>query len=243
MRFLLFIVLVSALHGVEIEVKPSLDVNVTKQELKLLEEIYADHGVKSLNIPKVRKYVSENRVLSEAYLKKHTLSPKLLLNIQHKIENILAKEMLEEIENEVFIDDTIAKSFYETHKQEYTTQPTYSYTHYLFSTYKEAVDFYNTYVSNVEGIKMLKEITTQPIVDIPENLTYYAVKHKSNHKNLPKLLSPQFIENQYSVILITKRVEAKVLPFNKVGNKIKHQLFDANFEKLRNKVLAGDNSL
>ncbi len=242
MRYsLILLSLFASLNAIELDIKPESNVTASEKEVKMTEDIYISEGMKT-NHDKLATFISNNRALANAYLKKHEpLDYAYITSLKHKVENIIAQDMVKEIQENVKLEDNedILKSYYLEHRSEHMQKEAYDYHFIDFNTFEEALAFYQANKADAsDTLTQAKEVnaTTTFFEKVPFNKSYYSVEKLRDKDKLPQLLAPQFIET-YTVILITKFTPAKPIPFKVMKQGIANYLYKKTFDETRDKVI------
>ena len=242
MRYIIFLlyIAVTLASGVEVNLKQDANVSVLSEEIEVVKKAY--EGTKShLKIPRLKAYLSDNRILSNLYMQKYpAFNEEQEIKLKHMTEKYLAEKFIMEYQEENYQSDDIAKSYYILNQDDYMGPKRYDYTYFIFESFDEALQFYNAKKNDTDYLEKFSvtenNASVIPFVKQPEYSTYYTVVDAVKHSELPLLLPPQQIK-KYEVILVRNVHEQQPIPYENVKKEIKDKLFQEALNKIRNEFM------
>ena len=241
MKYLLStLIIASSLQAIELTLTPDTNASATKKEVDMVVAEYASYNQR-VNATKIKRYIEDNRALSNAYLKKHTPLPYAYKKtLQHRVEKMIADEMIKEIKESIPYDkEEVLYSYYLAHKAKRFMEPEHvTYQFIEFSSFDEATKAYNKLKDQPKSVeKYIKDNNLSvKTFERPLPSAYYMVRELIEKKDLPQLLVPQYLDT-YSLIYIQKVEPPKAKPYESVKKQIEDTLFKLKFKDLRQKAI------
>ncbi len=246
-KFFLLFLCIPFLFGVELQLKPNKDMNVSTQDVEALKQYVLRVLHFHLSDKGARDIALDNRLLANEYLKKHNeLSPFDKKYLQICVERYLADKMVQEYQNSIPVDEKVLLSYYLDHKEKYKKEPKIDEVLFWFDDAKKAIEFYlQVQGKNFEEAKKLAAKYGGRVEDRggEKELSQFSQKVQEFIKKNPHpfyamppiILSPTVA----SVLYIKSYKEGEGYePFEKVKNKIRQEILEKAFAKMRKELLA-----
>ena len=232
MRLALFTLLTTfSLYGVEVNVMPDSNLSISQAEMAVVKKAYVGTQM-VVNDEKLRLYLSDNRKLSDLYIKNVGLKGDEAITFRHTVERILAKKMIEKIQDETELTEDVIKSYYIAHKDEFKSEDRFDYYYLVFDDFRSAAEFYLEHNSSVEAILDIakkEKITVVPFKGVPKSRAPFHLVQAFYKEVKPIILPPQH-GRKYEIIYGVTKHAPEALPYQQVRSKIHDKLFDEAYK-------------
>ena len=220
-----------SLYGVEVTITPDSDTTISQAEMDVVKKAYI--GTKmTVHDDKLKVYLSDNRKLSDIYLKEVGLSDDEKISLRHMVERTLAKKMIEKIQDETELTEDVIKSYYIAHKDEYKGEERFDYYYLIFDDYKSAVDFYFKHEKDADKMMDIikkENITVMPFKKMPKSQAPFNLLEAFSKEVKPVILPPLHMR-KYEIVYGIKKYAPEVLPYTQVRHQIRKKLFDEAYQ-------------
>lgn len=237
-RLFIALIIASFSWAVELQVSPSKDINATDMEIGLItSKVYKEKHIK-LTQEAAKKYLQENKVLSNAYLKEYKDMPHPYKQAKEiEIEEKLADEYIKKHQEKIKLDKETLLSYYVAHKKEFLKPKTYTFYPIEFTAYEEAVEFYNKNRNNPDAIKKYIEEKKVRSLSVPEKKINFMVKNLFVDKKPNTLLPPVYMGNKFILFYIEDVSPEKQMSFEEAKPQIRKKLLEKVYARTRKKLL------
>ncbi len=235
-----FILLLSSLYAIEIDISLSNSTDVDAVDVERFKVMLQKRNM-GISDEGAKNAIKENRILANAYMKEYGIPDLLKIEMQiileEKLRNMLVRKEKEKIE----INNDVLLSYYKNHKDEFYKSEEITFNVYNFKNYEDAHSFYNKNRNNYTEIDSY--VKDNNITKISETM----LKSKL-HKELRALLKdgnvtkyitpPEFFNKKYMILDVVSIQKAKILPFDKVKEKVRKSLLSKINQDTKTKLLA-----
>lgn len=235
------LLLLSSLQAVEFSISTDSNLSAPEKEVEMVVSEYARYG-QQVNSTKIQHYIEDNRALANSYLHKHKpLSYAYKKTLEHKLEKILADDLIEEIKKSIeYEKEEVLYSYYLAKKdKQFMESELTSYTFIVFDSFEDANKAYLEVKNSPNTIlTYAKEhnLTTETLTDVSLSQSYYSIKKLIKKDALPQLLPPQFMQ-KFTLVLITDVKKPKAKSYESVKQSIEDTLFSMKFKDIRKKTI------
>jgi len=225
--------------AIELNISPSKDMNVSNDEMEIIKQIVYKKNHIMLTNNAAKKYIIENRKLSDSYLKKYAISKNVLLNHKLTLEEELANEYVKKHESTLNLSEETLKSYYIAHKSEFIKPKNLEFYPIKFQNFDVAMKFFLSHKNNIASIESyIKNKKIEP-VKLPITEVNFAIRDIFKIAHDQTLLPPVFYRGSFIVFYVSKIFKKSYLPYKKAKQKIKEALLKKAFLTQRNKLLEG----
>jgi len=238
-RIILYITLlfVSFSYAVVLEIHPSKEINATDMESELwIGKVYKERGIKPTK-KAAKKYIQENRVLANRYLKEYKVPKNLLIETELEIDEILARKYIENTQKRLTLGEDVLKSYYIAHQSEFVRPETVVYYPIQFDDFKTAYNFYSLHKDDSRFLDDYIRENGVKRYNVPKDRIYIAIKEMFKDVRPKTLLPPTFLGDKFVLFYVKDLLPKKELDYKEVKEKIKNRLFKKEFASRRKKLL------
>ena len=232
--FMLLCIISFSLFAIQIEIFPDKDSkNVSSEEISTLISNMASKGI-VIDKQNAKKYILENRLLANTFLKQHKKVPKnILTNEKLHFEKTLADAYIKEYQRKIRLSDDVLKSYYLTHKKDFFTIRKISFVPFYFDNFDKANDFYQKNKKNkhlqIPKDHQIFSLTTDRI----DPLVFEVIE-----KNKPnKLTPPFFYHGRYVVLYIQQDIPSKQILYKDAKESIRKILLQKTAVRAKKELL------
>ena len=245
-KILFFVLLTSFLFGVELHIAPQKDINITSQDVDVLKQYVLRTLNFHLSEKGAKRIALDNRLLANEYLKKYKLTPFDKKYLQICVERYLADKMVQEYQKSIPIDEKVLLSYYLDHKEKYKKEPKIDEVLFWFDDAKKAIEFYlQVQGKNFEEAKKLAAKYGGRVEDrggekklsqFSQKVQEFIKKNPHPYYAMPPII---FSPTAASVLYIKSYKKAQGYePFEHVKDKVKKEILQKAFAKMRKELLA-----
>ncbi len=237
---LILIGLVASMYAVEISLTPEQNITATEKEVTMVVDIYNEYN-QTVDPVKIKNHITENRALVKAYMQEHKpLSYKYSKTIQHKIEQMMADDMIKEMQLKTELPlENILYSYYLDNQKRYETGKMVTFDELTFNSYEDANKAYealNADINNSAAYIKAQKYHVTAYNKIPVSETYFTIYRAVKNHMVPAALPPQML-NQYTVFVIHEEHESEAKTYESVKAQVKEDILKESFVKARENLI------
>jgi len=239
---LLFFIYVNA---IEVNLLPDKEIKVSQHDVNRYKSyVKQKYNYVITNDKGARKIVKENRILANEFLKNPRYLKSVKTDITIMLEDYLADRYVQNMQHSIKIPKKVLYSYYLDHKDKFRRQPEVNIVRYRFSSYDDALKFYQESKDIADPKKVeakaiqygakKRDYGWKSITVLKKRLLSFIKKGAKDY------LTPPIVNNanNFNIYYIKDyRSVDGYIPFEKVKGKIEKILYNQTFEKAREKIL------
>ena len=244
MFFLMTFLFHLSLFAIQFELKPDNNITIKSNDVEALKSFLLKNLGFHIKEDGAYNITRDNRLLANAYLKKHTLSDYDQSYIKVIIERYLADLYVDLMQKREKIDEKILLSYYYDNKDKFKEDDKVDIVLFIFPNAEDAIQFYvkgkNKTLQELKKIAkqfnaLVKDVGIKSIVEIRYPTRTFLEKIKKSHYLLPPTI---YSPNSADVLYVKeyKRISG-YKPFSVVRDNILRILRKKTFVKERNILL------
>ena len=239
--FFILAIAVASLYAVSLDIKADNNVHVTQEEAKYFQSALKKEQGIHIDEKESERVLKVNRVLSNAWLQEGGYDKVEQMKIRRDLERAFTEKLIHKHFGKLEITEDILLSYYLDNKKEFILGTKIHFDAYTFDAFKPALDFYEHFKDNRNGLQGYVKEHNITIRTSDENTL--ATLHPAllnmlvDNNTTDYFTTPARFKNKFVVLDIIDFTPNAKAPFNTVKEQIKKKLYYKKKSDVRNALL------